>query len=385
MHTLSQLPETCKAGVVSKHGPDFELKIEHVPVPQPGPDQILIKLNVTGLCYSDIHYMLEDLPLPRMRDYDVSSPGHEGAGVVVAVGQDVKGWKIGDRAGVAPTWDTCMSCELCATDLECHCSHAVPTGLKVSGACYECIPTRTRGPLIGFANNVCALLYRHLPTIHHISARYASRIPDNVDDCAAGPIMCSGSTMFRAIRESNLSVGQWAVFIGAGGGVGHMGIQIAKAMGMRIIGIDAGSEKEKLCLSLGCEAFIDFTKSKNLCDDVRTIADGKGAHGVFVVASAPAGYKVAPRMLRIGGVVVCVGMPPSGTAVAGDDPMYLILNNIKVIGSLTGSRQDTAHALSMAARGLLRPIYEHHDIDELPSAVQKLRQGRVNGRCVVMF
>ncbi|CAG8028504.1 unnamed protein product [Penicillium olsonii] len=340
MHTLSQLPETCKAGVVSKHGPDFELNIEHVPVPQPGPDQILIKLNVTGLCYSDIHYMLEDLPLPRMRDYDVSSPGHEGAGVVVAVGQDVKGWKIGDRAEVAPTWDTCMSCELCATDLECHCSQAVPTGLKVSGTYQQYITS---------------------------PARYASRIPDNVDDCAAGPIMCSGSTMFRAIRESNLSVGQWAVFIGAGGGVGHMGIQIAKAMGMRIIGIDAGSEKEKICLSLGCEAFIDFTKSKNLCDDVRTIADGKGAHGVFVVASAPAGYKVAPRMLRIGGVVVCVGMPPS------------------VIGSLTGSRQDTAHALSMAARGLLRPIYEHHDIDELPSAVQKLRQGRVNGRCVVMF
>ncbi|CAG8080380.1 unnamed protein product [Penicillium salamii] len=358
MQVQFPLPETCKAGVVTNHGPAFELKIEDVQVPHPGPDQILIKLNVTGLCYSDIHYMLEDLPLPRMGHFSVSSPGHEGAGVVVAIGKDVKGWALGDRAGVTPTWDTCMSCELCATDMECHCAQAIPTGLKVSGTYQQYITS---------------------------PARYTSRIPDSVDDCAAGPIMCSGSTMFRAIRESNLRAGNWAVFIGAGGGVGHMGIQIARAMGMRVIGIDAGPEKEKICLDLGCEAFIDFTKSANLSGEVRKIAEGKGAHGVFVTASSSAGYKVAPRMVRVGGVVVCVGMPPSGTVVAGDDPMYLILNNIKVVGSLTGSRQDTANALSMAARGLLKPIYELYDIEELPGAVQRLVQGKVNGRCVVQF
>lgn len=156
-------------------------------------------------------------------------------------------------------------------------------------------------------------------------------------------------------------------------------------MGMRVIGIDAGPEKEKICLELGCEPFIDFAKSSNLSGEVRKIAEGKGAHGVFVTASSSAGYKVAPRMVRVGGVVVCVGMPPSGTVVAGDDPMYLILNNIKVVGSLTGSRQDTANALSMAARGLLKPIYELYDIVELPGAVQRLMQGKVNGRRVVRF
>lgn len=98
-----------------------------------GPGELLLKLNVTGLCYSDIHYMLEDLPLPRMGHYGVCSPGHEGAGVVAAVGSNVAGWKVGDRAGVAPTWDTCMACELCASDMECHCPEAIPTGLKVPG------------------------------------------------------------------------------------------------------------------------------------------------------------------------------------------------------------------------------------------------------------
>lgn len=90
-------------------------------------------------------------------------------------------------------------------------------------------------------------------------------------------------------------------------------------------------------------------------------------------------------MVCVGGVVVCVGMPASGTAVAGDGPMYLILNNLKVVGSLTGSRRDTADALSMAARGLLKPMYESFSIQQLPQAVDRLRQGKVRGRCVLDF
>lgn len=185
--------------------------------------------------------------------------------------------------------------------------------------------------------------------------------------------------------ESGLRAGQRAVFIGAAGGVGHMGVQIAKAMGLRVIGVDGGDGKEELCFKLGCEAFIDFRHSKDVAADVIRITNGKGAHGVFVTASSPSAYAVAPRMARIGGKIMCVGMPSLGTAVAGDDPMYLILRNLKVIGTLTGSRQDTAEALDLAARGLLTPIYEVFSISELPKALITLSQGKVNGRCVVDF
>ncbi|PIG82097.1 hypothetical protein AARAC_000010 [Aspergillus arachidicola] len=352
------VPERCKAGVVSNNGPNYQLAVQEVAVPKPGPDQLLIRLNATGLCYSDIHYMLEDLPLPRMGDYGVHSPGHEGAGVVVAVGRDVKGWNPGDRAGIAPTWDTCMSCELCSSDMECHCPDAVPTGLKVSGTYQQYVVS---------------------------PARYTIRIPNGVDDFSAGPIMCSGSTMFRALRESHLRAGQWVVIIGAGGGVGHMGVQIAKAMGLRVIGVDTGKDKEQLCLTIGCEGFVDFGKSSDLARDVIAIADGQGAHGVLVTASSAVAYRTAPRLLRVGGVVVCVGMPASGSAFAGDDPMHIILKNLKIVGSLTGSRQDTIGALSLAARGLLNPVYETFGISQLPHAVDQLRQGKVKGRCVVDF
>lgn len=164
-----------------------------------------------------------------------------------------------------------------------------------------------------------------------------------------------------------------------------MGIQIANAMGLRVIGVDAGEDKKELCLQLGCEAFVDFSKTPNPAEQVREIAEGKGVHGVIVTASAAGAYSMSPRMVRVGGCVVCVGMPASGTAFAGDDPMYLILNNLKIVGSLTGSRQDTAGALSMAARGLLVPIYERLDLDCLPDAVNRLKQGKVKGRCVIGF
>lgn len=108
--------------------------------------------------------------------------------------------------------------------------------------------------------------------------------------------------------ESELKAGDWAVFPGGGGGVGHMGVQLAKAMGMRVIGIDGGQEKRELCEKLGCEAFVDFTEVTNVEEEVMRITDGKGAHGIFVTAGSAAAYKSAPNMVRVGGRVMCVGL-----------------------------------------------------------------------------
>jgi len=169
-----KIPKTCKAGCVVNAGPNFTVSVEDVPVPEPGmshfpsfylrflfhpfmyilqalytaikrplsfadtaptgPDEILLRLNATGVCYSDLHYMLEDLPMPRMSEFNCRSPGHEGAGVVVKLGSNVTTWKIGDRGGVKPMWDICMNCELCWDGLhETYCAKAVATGLMQTG------------------------------------------------------------------------------------------------------------------------------------------------------------------------------------------------------------------------------------------------------------
>ncbi|KAI1936212.1 hypothetical protein LOZ66_004669 [Ophidiomyces ophidiicola] len=318
-----KIPKTCKAGVVYNEGPSFELRIEDVVVPEPDPDEVLIKLNVTGLCYSDIHYMLGDLGVARMSSSNVRSPGHEGAGVVVKLGSNVKNWKVGDRAGVKPVWDTCGSCELCRSDKETYCSKTVLTGLHVAGTYQQYITS---------------------------PARYTTAIPDEVPDEVAAPIMCSASTILRSLEESRLRPGDWAVFPGGGGGVGIQGVQLAKAMGLRPIAVDTGDVKRELCLKMGAEHFVDFGASKDVAQEIIALCGGVGAHAVFV--TAPQAYPAAISFTgqRAGAKVMCIGLPSASDYVFGAHPSQFVFRNLSVVGTLVGSMQDTARALEFAQR-----------------------------------
>ncbi|KAF9890491.1 hypothetical protein FE257_005896 [Aspergillus nanangensis] len=357
--TLSEvdIPTHCKAGVVINEGPNFEVKVEMVQVPQPGPNDILIRLNATGLCASDIHYMQGDLGM-AMSTFGVRSPGHEGAGVVVKVGENVTTWKVGDRAGIKPVMDTCSNCELCWSDKETYCSAAIQTGLMTTGTYQQYIVS---------------------------PARYATPIPDGIPDEIAAPIMCSASTIYRSLVESGLKPGHWAVFPGGGGGVGIQGVQLAKAMGMRPIVVDTGAAKRELATRMGAETFVDFAETPDAAAAVIAAADGVGAHGVFV--TAPAAYKVATLYVgnRVGAVVMCIGLGQTGTILLGEDPFRFIVRNLTIKGTMVGSREDTAAALDFARRGKLQQICEVVPIDRLPEAVQRLRRGEVAGRIVVDF
>ncbi|KAG8631662.1 hypothetical protein KVT40_000802 [Elsinoe batatas] len=342
------IPETCKAGVVVNEGPDFTVEVMDVPVPKPGPSDLLIRLNTTGLCYSDIHFMLGDLGMPPMSHFGVRSPGHEGAGVVVAMGAQVTGWSLGDRAGMKPVYDVCHSCELCWGDKETYCEKAIHTGLLVTGSYQQYI-------------------------VH--PARYASPIPDGVGDVVAGPIMCSASTVYRSIVESELRPGDIAVFPGGGGG----------AMGLRAIVVDGGESKRKLALEMGAEAFVDFREEKDVAAAVVKAADGIGAHGVFVTAPSAYGSAIALTGKRVGAKVMCIGLPSKGTVTLGADPSTFAFRNLTVKGTLVGSMKDTAIALDFARRGLLKQICEVVPLKDMPEAVQRLRRGEVAGRIVVDF
>src|SRR6195952_2153261 len=139
-------------------------------------------------------------------------------------------------------------------------------------------------------------------------AKYATPIPDGVSDYVAAPIMCSASTMIRSLEDSGLRPGNWAVFPGGGGGVGIQGVQLAKAMGFRPIVVDTGDDKKAFALKMGAEAFVDFKTSKDIAEEVKTIADGIGANGVFV--TGPAAYPTAVSLVgnRVGAVISCIGV-----------------------------------------------------------------------------
>jgi len=350
------IPKECWAGVVKNEGPDFYVEVEKIPVPEIGPQDVLIKLNATGLCLSDIHYMLNDWAMPPMSHFGVKCAGHEGAGVIVQVGDQVKNLKVGQRAGFKPIQDVCHSCEYCRTGKETYCTKAVLTGIHCDGT---------------YKQYVVSL------------ENYTTLIPDGVSDYVAGPVMCSASTIYTSLKESELKPGQWAVFPGGGGGVGIQGVQLAAAMGLRPIVVDTGDERRKLTLSLGAEEFVDF-KEGDPVKKVQELTDG-GAHGVFVTAVQSYPISLGYLGMRAGAKVMCIGIPPAGKHHIDLDPTALVFRGQQLRGTLVSSMADVDETLDFARRGKLHLEPTVVGLSKFNEAVQKLKNGQVAGRMVVDF
>jgi alcohol dehydrogenase, propanol-preferring len=247
-----------KAAVVRTLGEP--LIIEDVPVPVPGPGEILAKVKACGVCHTDLHAASGDWPVKPTPPF---IPGHEAAGVVAALGPGVTDYRLGDAVGVAWLHDACMRCEYCETGWETLCEHQHNTGYSVNG---------------GFAEYVIA------------SAAFAARLPANVDFAAIAPILCAGVTTYKGLKETDTRPGEWVVISGVGG-LGHVAIQYAKAMGLKAIGLDIAEDKLALARVAGAEHAVD-ARAKDAIERVLEITGG-GAHGVLVTAvSTPA---FAPR------------------------------------------------------------------------------------------
>ncbi len=213
-----------RAAVVHEFGKP--LVIEEVDVPRPGPGEVLIKVVTSGVCHTDLHAADGDWPIkPKLP----LVPGHEGAGYVAAVGDRVTSVKEGDRVGVPWLHDACGLCDYCLTGWETLCEQQHNTGYSVDG---------------GFAEYVLA------------PAAYVGHIPDGLDFAMASPVLCAGVTTYKAIKETQARPGEWLVVIGVGG-LGHMAVQYAKAMGLHVGAVDIAPEKLELARQLGAEVTVN--------------------------------------------------------------------------------------------------------------------------------
>ncbi|KAH8776738.1 chaperonin 10-like protein [Diaporthe sp. PMI_573] len=352
------LPSKHKAMIYDQPG-KISTKLVELDVPEPGAGDVLIKLTHSGVCHSDLGIMLngwKQLPFPTEAG---QVGGHEGVGVIVKMGPGTEKAevKVGDRVGIKWLADICGSCPPCMAGYEAACFKQKVSGYFWPGTFQQYVTS---------------------------SAFYVTPIPLALSSDAAAPMLCAGVTVYSALRKSNTQSGEWVVLLGAGGGLGHLAVQIAsRGMGLRVIGIDNGSKKD-IVLESGAEHFIDFTASKDVTKEVMDLTGGLGAHSVIVLTAANAAYSMGMDLLRFGGTLVCVGIPEGDLkAISTAYPQTLIAKAQTIVGVAVGNRKEAIETLDLAARGIIKTHFRTEKMEKLTEAFEQMHKGELNGRVVL--
>jgi propanol-preferring alcohol dehydrogenase len=339
------MKKTMKAAVVREFG--RPLAIEEMPVPRPGPGEVLVEIVASGVCHTDLHAADGDWPVKPTLPF---IPGHEGAGIVAALGSGVRGLKVGDPVGIAWLHDACGACEHCVGGWETLCTSQRNSGYSVNGT---------------FAEYAIG------------SAAYVGHLPEDPDFVALAPILCAGVTTYKGIRETEARPGDWLVISGVGG-LGHIAVQYAKATGLRVVAIDVAEDKLALARSLGADIAVNG-RDRGVVDEVIAHTGG-GAHGVLVTAVSVPAFGQALGMVRRKGVVALVGLPPGEFPT----PIFdVVLKRITVRGSIVGTRNDLTDALAFAAAGKVKAHIHRARLEDINGVFEALKKGRVQGRMVL--
>ncbi|WP_039238832.1 alcohol dehydrogenase AdhP [Bacillus thermotolerans] len=333
-----------KAAVVNEFKQDLEIK--NVEKPAPGRGEVLVKIEACGVCHTDLHAAHGDWPVkPKLP----LIPGHEGVGIVEEVGEGVTLLKVGDRVGIPWLYSACGECEYCLKGQETLCPNQENGGYSVDG---------------GYAEYCLA------------AADYVPKIPEGLDPVEAAPILCAGVTTYKALKVSGAKPGDWVAIYGIGG-LGHVALQYAKAMGFNVIAVDIADEKLELAKSLGADEAVNGMKE----DPVQAIQNlVGGVQASISVAVTKKAFEQAYLSVKRGGTLVVVGLPNDELPI----PIFdTVLNGVTVKGSIVGTRMDMREALEFAAQGKVKAQIETAPLSEINSIFDKMEQGKINGRIVL--
>ena len=328
---------------------DTPLIIKELKIPKPGPGQILVKTEACGVCHTDLHAAKGDWPLKPSLPF---TPGHEGIGIVVGSGEGVKTVKEGDRVGVPWLYSACGHCEYCLAARETVCGEAQFGGYTKNG---------------GFADYIIA------------DPNYVAHIPAGLSAAQAAPLICAGVTSYKGLKETRARPGEWVVISGIGG-LGHLAVQYAHAMGLQVCAVDIDDGKLAHAKRLGAAAIVN-AKQGDAIDAVHK-ATGGGAHGVLITAASLDAFKQGVGMTRKFGTCVLVGLPP------GEFPTPLfdvVARCITIRGSFVGTRQDMAETLAFATAGKVKADIELQPLSAINSVLARLAAGEVSSRVVIDF
>ena len=344
---LTSMADMMHAAVVEGFGKPMAFR--DVAIPICGAGQILVKTEACGVCHTDLHAARGEWPARPTLPF---IPGHEGIGRIAAVGAGVTIVKEGDRVGVPWLYSACGHCEYCLTAWETVCPDAQFGGYTRNG---------------GFAEYILA------------DPNYVAHIPPGLSAQEAAPLICAGITTYKGLKMTEARPGEWAVISGAGG-LGHLAIQYAKVLGLKVCAVDIDDAKLALAKSLGADLVVNAT-AKDAVEAVRKGTSG-GAHGILITAPSLGAFKQGVEMTRKRGTCVLVGLPP------GDFPLPLfdvVANCITIRGSFVGNREDMAEALAFAAEGKVKADIELQPLSAVNKVFDRLEHGKVAARVVLDF
>nr|EIB8326314.1 alcohol dehydrogenase AdhP [Escherichia coli] len=336
--------KTMKAAIVTEFGKP--LVIDEVTVPAIEPGKILVRIAATGVCHTDLHAADGDWPVKPRPPF---IPGHEGVGHVVAVGAGVKHIREGDRVGVPWLYSACGHCEHCLGGWETLCHSQQNAGYSVNGT---------------FAEYCLA------------DANYVGLLPDNVDFHHIAPVLCAGVTVYKGLKMTEARPGEWVVISGVGG-LGHLAVQYAAAMGMNVAAVDVDDSKLEMACRLGASVVVNAVRENPV---QRIHAETGGAHGVLVTAVSPAAFSQATGMMRRGGTMVLNGLPPGKFDLSIFD---MVLDGITVRGSIVGTRKDLQEALFFTGQHKVHAEVTTEPLENINSVFGRMRAGKINGRIVI--
>ena len=333
-------------------------KIHSIPTPSPeslGPNDLLVKVAVASLCHTDGMVLSGVFPasLPQ-------TASHEGAGTVVGVGSAVgSAFRPGDRVMCGLPTNRCGECVSCKgpEDRRQYCPNVKGhLGVTLDGAFAEYV--------------VC-------------DGRETSIVPEKVSFETAAPLACAGSTVYRGIVEAGLQAGQWVGIVGSGGGLGHLGVQFAKAKGLRVVGVDARDEGLTLTREVGADLAVDARKGKKqVVEEVQKVTGGEGCHAVVNVSDAPGAAALACAICRMHAKMIQIAQPDEVSV-----PFHeLVFRGVKIEGSLICSKQQASDMLkTVAEHNISVKTNPFHGLEEIPDLVELAHSGHMQGKGIVII
>lgn len=334
-----------KAAVVT--GFTEPLQLQDRPVPGPGPGQVLVRIETSGLCHTDIHAAHGDWPVKPTPPF---VPGHEGVGIVEALGAGVAHRAVGDRVALPWLGHACGHCDQCVRGWETLCEEQQNTGYSIDG---------------GLAEYAVA------------DATYVVPVPAGVDPLDAAPLTCAGVTTYKAVKVAQVRPTERVAIFGIGG-LGHLALQYAKIVGATVIAVDVDDAKLDMARDLGADHVVNAATA----DPVAAVEALGGADVAIVLAVVSSVFETAFAVLRRGGRLVCVGLPPETEGPMALPIFPTVLKGISVIGSIVGTRQDLAEVFELHARGRTRVVAETRRLDDVNDAIDDVLAGRARARIV---